>query len=420
MMMKIRLKIKDYKKIFNQNVWERLYDYDTRIEVNYGGASSGKSQGVYQKVAVKSMNNWKVPRKVLILRKVQASIKDSSWQHMKDVLEQFKILDQCKINKSELTITLPNGAMFLFKGLDNPEKIKSIKGISDIVMEEATEFTLEDYTQLGLRLRDRKHIKKQMFLMFNPVSKKNWVFEYFFTVGDSSAKVLHSTYTDNRFLDEVTKAEIEKLKFRNPAYYKIYALGEFATLDKLVFPIYTKRIITQQEAGHLPQYNGLDFGYVNDPSALLTVRYDKENKRIFITGEYVKEGLLNDQIATVIKALGLQKEKLFADSADQKSIEEIRQHHIPNIRPVKKWAGSIMQGLQWLLQHEIIIDERCFKTITEFENYTWKKDKKTGEYINEPVDTYNHTIDAIRYALSEQIKGHAGVRAVKKRKGLGI
>ncbi|NGS87838.1 PBSX family phage terminase large subunit, partial [Staphylococcus aureus] len=117
-------------------------------------------------------------------------IKDSLFEDVKDCLINFGIWDMCLWNKTDNKVELPNGAVFLFKGLDNPEKIKSIKGISDIVMEEASEFTLNDYTQLTLRLRERKHVNKQIFLMFNPVSKQNWVSKYFCEEGEPMVNVM--------------------------------------------------------------------------------------------------------------------------------------------------------------------------------------------------------------------------------------
>jgi len=421
----IEIEVKHPKKLFNDQILAILNKYETPLEVFYGGASSGKSHGVYQKYAWKAMKGWKKPRKVLILRKIGASIRDSSWEHMQDVLAQFKILPYCEVNKSDFRITLPNKAMFLFKGLDDPEKIKSIKGVSDIILEEATEFTLEDFTQLKLRLRDKEHKFRQMALMFNPIHKLNWVYNFFFWDRENNRPrefkehggiIYHSTYKDNRFLDEASKQDIEDLRFRNPAYYRIYALGEFATLDKLVFPVVEYRIISEKEVSHLEQLNGLDFGYINDPSALSNVRYDKEEKTIFITGEYVKEHLLNNKIAEAIINLGLSKERIFADSQEEKSIDEIQLYGIPRIEAVKKGPHSVIQGIQWMQQHKIVVDERCFKTREEFENYTWKKDKKTGEYTNDPVDTYNHTIDAIRYALSEKINGEGEIQILNRRK----
>ncbi|HEH2646497.1 TPA: PBSX family phage terminase large subunit [Staphylococcus aureus] len=400
-MTKVKLNFKKPSNVFNRNIFEILTNYDNFTEVHYGGGSSGKSHGVIQKVVLKALKDWKYPRRILWLRKVQSTIKDSLFEDVKDCLINFGIWEMCLWNKTDNKVELPNGAVFLFKGLDNPEKIKSIKGISDIVMEEASEFTLNDYTQLTLRLRERKHVNKQIFLMFNPVSKLNWVYKYFFEHGEPMGNVMirQSSYRDNKFLDEMTRQNLELLANRNPAYYKIYALGEFATLDKLVFPNYEKRLINKDELRHLPSYFGLDFGYVNDPSAFIHSKIDVKNKKLYIIEEYVKKGMLNNEIANVIKQLGYSKEIITADSAEQKSIAEISNHDITRIRSAMKGKDSIISGIQYLNQFDIVIDERCFKTIEELDNYTWKKDKNTGEYYNEPVDTYNHCIDALRYSV---------------------
>lgn len=414
-------------KVFNKHMYDCLFDYSKFTEIHYGGASSGKSHGVVQKVVIKACQNWKKPRKILFMRKVGTSIKDSIFADVIACLTDFKLIDRCKVNMTDFRITLPNGAEFLFKGMDDPEKIKSIKGISDVVMEEATEFTLDDYTQLTLRLRDRKHIKRQIFLMFNPVSKLNWVYKQFFAkdavVDFSRVAIYQTTYRNNKFLDAENKRTIQELEKRNPAYYRIYALGEFATLDKLVFPKFAKKLIDREAIKDLPSFFGLDFGYVNDPSAFLHVKIDEKNKKLYIVEEYVKKHMLNDEIAQVIKNLGYAKEEILADSAEQKSIAEIRTKGLSRIRSVKKGKGSILSGIQFIQQYEIIVDERCFKTIEELENYTWKKDKSTGEYYNEPVDAYNHTLDAIRYALNDAVMRLADNKKVdvakyKKIKGM--
>ncbi|EGQ0373411.1 PBSX family phage terminase large subunit [Staphylococcus pseudintermedius] len=400
-MTKVSLNFNQPSKVFNKNIFEILFNYDNFTEVHYGGGSSGKSHGVIQKVVLKALKDWEYPRRILWLRKVQSTIKDSLFEDVKECLINYGIWDMCLWNKTDNKVELPNGAVFLFKGLDNPEKIKSIKGVSDIVMEEASEFTLNDYTQLTLRLRERKHKLKQIFLMFNPVSKLNWVYKYFFEHGKPMKGVLirQSSYKDNKFLDDMTRDNLELLATRNPAYYKIYALGEFATLDKLVFPKYEKRIISDKEVGHLPSYFGLDFGYVNDPSAFIHVKIDNDNKKLYVMSEYVKKGMLNNEIAQVINDLGYSKEKITADSAEQKSIMEIKANGVNRIVPAMKGKDSVMAGIQFISQFDIVIDERCYKTIEEFDNYTWKKDKNTDEYYNEPVDTYNHCIDALRYAV---------------------
>lgn len=399
----IKIKIKNPSRVFNKHIYDKLTDYSTFTEIHYGGASSGKSHGVIQKVVFKSLQPWKYPRKVLFLRKVGSSVYDSIFEDVKQCLEAWGLLGACKVNNSAYRIELPNGAQFIFKGLDNPEKIKSIKGISDVVMEEASEFTLDDYTQLTLRLRDKKHPNKQIYLMFNPVSKVNWVYNAFFVKKPKNTVIYQTTYKDNRFLDEVTKENIEELAERNEAYYKIYALGEFATLDKLVFPKYKKQLLNKEELKHIPSDFGLDYGFINDPSAFMHVKIDEENKRLYIVEEYVKKGLTNDKIAEAIKALGYSKEIIRADSAEKKSNQELRNLDIPRVIDVIKGPGSVMQGIQYILQYEIIVDERCVKTIEELENYTWKKDKATNEYINEPVDSYNHCLDAVRYAVQDRI-----------------
>ncbi|MFS9221727.1 PBSX family phage terminase large subunit [Streptococcus australis] len=399
----IKIKIKNPSRVFNKHIYDKLTDYSTFTEIHYGGASSGKSHGVIQKVVFKSLQAWKYPRKVLFLRKVGSSVYDSIFEDVKQCLEAWGLLGACKVNNSAYRIELPNGAQFIFKGLDNPEKIKSIKGISDVVIEEASEFTLDDYTQLTLRLRDKKHPNKQIYLMFNPVSKVNWVYNAFFVKKPKNTVIYQTTYKDNRFLDDLTKENIEELANRNEAYYKIYALGEFATLDKLVFPKYKKQLLNKEELKRFPSYFGLDYGFINDPSAFMHIKIDDENRRLYIVEEYVRKGLTNDKIAEAIKALGYSKEIIRADSAEKKSNQELRNLDIPRVIDVMKGPGSVMQGIQYILQYEIIVDERCVKTIEELENYTWKKDRATSEYINEPVDSYNHCLDAIRYAIQDRI-----------------
>lgn len=400
--MTIKLNISP-SKVFNRHIYDHLFDYDTFTEVHYGGASSGKSHGVFQKIVIKALKDWKKPRKILVLRKVGATVRDSVFADVQATLSYFGILNMCKINMSAFRIELPNGAEFIFKGMDNPEKIKSIKGISDVVMEEASEFTLDDYTQLTLRLRDKAHKQKQIYLMFNPVSKANWVYNAFFVKKPKNTVVYQTTYKDNRFLDALTRENIEELANRNEAYYKIYALGEFATLDKLVFPKYTKVLLNKDDLRQIASYFGLDYGFINDPSAFMHVKIDDDRKRLYVVEEYVKKGLTNDKIAESITALGYAKEQIRADSAEKKSNQELRNLGIGRVIDVKKGAGSVMQGIQYLLQYEWIVDERCVKTIEELENYTWKKDKATNEYINEPVDSYNHCLDAIRYAIQDKI-----------------
>lgn len=401
--------------INNVNKWilpaysKYIMDYNHRINVYYGGAGSGKSYFVCQKMIIKALQSQ---RKVLVVRKVGRTIKQSIWALFIELIVSKMPDVLLESNKSDLTFKLVNGSEFLFTGLDDAEKIKSIQGITDIVIEEATEITLDDFTQLNLRLRSPKP-NNQIHLMFNPVSKANWVYKYFFENKPKDTVILQTTYKDNPYLPEEYTKTLEDMQYRNKAYYNIYAKGEFATLDKLVFPTYEKRLISEEEfvdpktgAKTGLFWCGLDFGYTNDPSAITWGYYKPQEHELYITGEYSKTGLTNDKLAEVIINLGLKKERIVSDSAEPKSIAELRRMGITRITGAVKGADSVKNGLDRLQRCDIIIDERCIKTIEEFENYTWKKDRKTGEYINEPIDTYNHHIDSIRY----------GVQAVMKKK----
>ena len=399
---------------FNGWVYDFIDDYSHRIEVYYGGAGSGKSYGATQKMLLKAL---KYKRKVLVIRKIQRTIKDSIWSLLITHLHNSGFYNACRVNRSDFEIELPNGSIFIFKGLDDPEKIKSIDGITDIIIEEATELTEDDFTQLNLRLRALED-DLQIYLMFNPISKKNWVYDYFFVRElPLNIKVVKTTYLDNKFLSKEYTEELERLKDRNPAYYRIYCLGEFATLDKLVFPTYTTKIISEKDISGLKRWIGLDFGYINDPSAIVWGFIDTVKRKIYVCGEYVKRGMRNDEIADTMIDLGLHKDKSYGDSAEPKSIDEIKTKGV-NIDPTVKGKDSVIHGIQWIQQYELVVDERCFKVIEELDNYTWQKDKKTGEYINEPVDTFNHTIDAIRYGLNKYIKGTKTPTVVKKPRGL--
>ena len=380
--------------------WPYVRDYTTRVNIYYGGAGSGKSHFVSQKVILKCLQ---YKRKLLVIRKVGNTLKDSVWSMFLKLLYQMPQVIK-NINKSDFTIELINGTVILFKGLDDPEKIKSIEGVTDIVIEEATELTEEDFDQLNLRLRAKCGML-QIHMMFNPVSKANWVYKRFFENGTpEDTVIIHTTYKDNPHLPKEYIESLLRLERTNPAYFKIYVLGGFATLDKLVFPVKTVRLVGADEIKDLPFWIGMDFGYTNDPTAITWGYCDQANHRLFITGEYDKTGMTNDVIAKTIIDLGFAKERIVADSAEPKSIAELKHLGINRITAAVKGPDSVKNGIDKLQRYEIIIDERCIKTIEEFDNYTWKKDKKSGEYVNEPIDTFNHHIDSIRYGVQSVLR----------------
>lgn len=386
--------IKMRRDMFNTIYLDDVFDYSCRYQVYYGGAGSGKSHYVFQKAVIKALNQQ---RKILVIRKVARTLKDSCFQMVIDTLGKFRVLKDCKVNNTTFTITLANGSIFLFKGMDDSEKIKSVAGITDIIVEEATEISQDEFTQLDLRLRANA-ANLQMFLMFNPVSKVNWCYKHWFENGTpENTKIIKSTYKDNRFLPPDYVASLENMKQTNYTYWNIYANGEFCSLDKLIFTNW--RQYDGEVPQNLPLLIGLDFGYINDPSALVVSRIDEANKKIYVIDEHCEKGMLNDTIAALITYKGYAKELIIADSAEKKSIDEIKRCGVPRIKPAVKGQGSILQGIQKLQQYELLVSSSCPNLIVELQNYSWKKDRSSGEYINEPQDCFNHCCDSLRYSL---------------------
>lgn len=293
--------------------------------------------------------------------------------------------------------------------MDDPEKVKSIAGITDIVCEEATELTLEDVSQLDLRLRAQVP-NLQTFYMFNPTSKANWVYGRWFAptaIPNDDTFILKTTYRDNKFLPPEYISALEEKINSNPVYYRIYALGEFCSLDKLVYTNYEVREFDPTEIkGQL--LCGLDWGYTNDPTAFICSLLDEKNKTIYVFKEWYETGQTNPQIVKAITALGFAKSVIVCDSAEPKSIAEVKNLGLIRAKSSLKGPDSIRTGIQKLQQYKIVIHPTCANFLTEIENYAWQKDKQTGEYIEKPIDQFNHLLDALRYSLQSASLGKLG------------
>ena len=370
-----------------------LLDYKHRYEVYYGGASSGKSFFIVQKLILKALQS---ERRVLCIRNVFKDIRGSTFKLITDILKQMDIYKHCKINNTLLEITLPNGSVFLSYGMSDKEQLKSIVGITDIFVEEASEITKDDYLQLNLRLRaDKPNL--QLIIAYNPVSKANWVYEFFHANGAPlDTFVLHTSYKDNKFLQEDIIRSIEQLILTDNFYYRVYALGEFASLDKLIYPNYSVEFFNHKDIEGVYIF-GLDFGYANDESAFVCAKVDDNNKVIYIFDEFYEKEKTNDELAEMIKYKGFAKEIILTDT-EPKSVEEMRRHGIYRIRSATKGKNSILPGIQLLQQYKLVVHPNCPNIKIEIENYAWSKDKN-GNYINKPVDKFNHALDALRYAI---------------------
>ena len=395
------INLKLSKKLFNDVYLPHLTNYSKRYEVYYGGAGSGKSVFLAQKLIVKAC---KSKRKILVIRKFGTTLRDSVFQLIIDILKSWQLYEHCIINLSTHTIILPNESVFLFKGLDDSEKIKSITDITDCWVEEASEITDDDFTQLDLRIRALA-ADLQLFVSFNPVSKANWVYKKWFdpkkaTYDREATMILRTTYRDNRFLPEAYIKALEEKEQSNPVYYKIYALGEFAVAEGLVITNWSKESFDPMQLAQTLEHRvGMDLGFV-DPSAVIETLYDRDNKTIYVFSEFYKKGCQLGELAQAILDMGLRKAKIMVDAAEPRSREYFRNKGI-NAQPCIKGNDSVKAGLMFLQDHRIVVHPNCPNFIVELENFSYIKSKKTGEWTEDTTHEWSHAIDACRYAYSD-------------------
>ena len=402
--------IKINKGLFNEVYLPYLADYSKRDEIYYGGAGSGKSVFIAQKLIIKLPNDDN--RLLLVVRKTQATLRDSCFSLFKSILYDWHIAEECNINKTNLEITLPNGSRIIFKGIDDPEKIKSINGITDIFCEEVTELEEEDFDQLHLRLRNKKKKNNQVLSAFNPVSKASWVYKRYFsdeaTYDKGKTMILQTTYRDNKFLPQDYIDNLMAMKNTNYAYYLIYAEGEFCSLDKKVYNNWERKSFNYREVlranSNRKCIYGLDFGYVHDPTAIICSIIDESTKEIWIYDNYADKGMTNEDIFKKLQEMEINSARVVCDNADQKSIEDLRRLGAKRVVPCSKGKDSILNGISLIQEYHIYVNPNCSGVEEEFLNYTWVKDKKTGEYINKPIDKFNHYMDAFRYSVMDAIQ----------------
>ena len=412
---KKKFNIKDLKidkQLFNSVYLPHLFDYSHRYNLYYGGRSSGKSYFIVDKLILLGISE---KRRMLFLIKQTNRVNETIWRMTLDALEKFQLYEYCDFNKSEHTIIFPNGTYIKMSGMDSENKARGFVDIDLAFFDECTDFLEEDIESVDGTLRGKVK-NKQLYFAMNPVSMQNWVYKYFgFDTGiiPPDTFILKTTYLQNKWCDDATIKRMERLKERNPARYKIEAEGNFATLDKLVYS-YTVEEFDYKQILKQPNTNlivGLDFGYINDPSALVASVVDEDNKKLYIFDEFSRKGMLNNELAQMIKDKGYSKEIIIADSAERKSIDELRKLGITRIKPAKKGHGSIMTGIQKVNQYDLIVHPTCTNIQDEFDNYSYKKDKNTGEYINVPNDSWNHLCDALRYAI-QSVKKKARILTV--------
>lgn len=387
-----------------------------RYQLLYGGAGSGKSAFVASRVAVDAL----IGRNTLVVRQVADRIKNSCYNEIVKAIRRMELGHLFLLRADSITC-LYSGAQILFSGLDDAEKVKSVtpsQGVlTDIWMEEATEIAWESFRQLDKRLRGESRFVKRITITFNPCNRLHWLCRQFFE-GKAIMKplhiegdvlYLHTTYQDNRFLTEDDRLALEKE--RDAFQYAVYTKGEWGKTGNQVLENWRREDLSRMQVRPKRLRHGLDFGFTLDPSAVVKAAYDGQSKTIYVLDEMLLHGATNDVLARHLKPF-LAGRPVLCDSAEPKSIAELRLHGIP-ARGAKKGRDSVAHGIQWLRQHTLVVDERCDHFLKEVEGWCFQK-SPSGENLSLPRPGNDHLLDALRYALHEDMAPRMAVKIVPR------
>ena len=353
---------------------------------------------------------------LLVVRKTYRTLKDSCYTELKWAVKRLCVEHLWDFTKNPLEATYtPTGQKIYFRGLDDPLKVTSVTVDVGVLcwmwIEEAYEITKEaDFDVLDESIRGEvpPGLFKQVTLTFNPWNERHWLKKRFFDAEDTDILALTTNYMCNEWLDAADIRVFEDMKKRNPRRYAVAGLGGWGIVDGLVYENWREEAFDIEAIRERPEIVsafGLDFGYTNDPSNLFCGLLDLKGKRLFVFDEMYEKGLSNRKIAETITDMGYSKERITADSAEPKSIDELRGLGL-RVKAAKKGKDSIQNGIQWIQDLEIIVHPRCVNFLTEISNYTWDEDK-FGTKLNVPIDDFNHLMDAMRYALEQYIKNNA-------------
>ena len=358
-----------------------------RIKIIQGGTSAGKTYGILPILITKAATYPKTEISVVaetIPHLRRGALKDFL-RIMKDTGRYF---DE-RFNKSLLRYEFANGSYIEFFSADDSSKLRGAR--RDVLyINECNNVTFESYNELAIRT------KKAVYLDFNPANEF-WVHKELKDEQDSDFLIL--TYKDNEALDNSIVQQIEKnrLKAETSAYWanwwRVYGLGEIGMLEGVIFSNWKTIDILPKEANLIGI--GLDFGYTNDPTAIIEI-YNYNGQRIINELKY-QTGMLNSDIANALP----KHVPVYADSSEPKSIEEIKRYGI-TIKGVTKGKDSINYGIDVMQRNEYLVTSNSTNLIKELRAYCWDTDKQ-GTRLNKPIDTNNHAIDALRYHEMETL-----------------
>lgn len=372
--------------------YKRLFDDDWREAAIYGGRYSLKSHTVARVLLIRAREK---KRRIACFRELQNSIADSSHQLLRELIAKYKLNDFKVIDNS--IINTVNGSDFIFRGLrHNEQSIKSIEGIDIAWCEEAQSISQQSIEILTPTVRKPN---SQIIYTYNRFLEDDPVHQRLVVEGRPNTLIINANYDiaiKYGYMPDVIMKEIEDDKEKRPLIYKYKWLGEPNSSEDRVYKEWLKIEEIPHEA-KLFRY-GLDFGFSNDPAALVAV-YQYNGAYIFDQLLY-RIGLSNKMIADYIRNLAPALTK--ADSQEPKSIKEIANYGVPIIG-ARKGKDSVNYGIKYLQAQKIFITKRSVELMNEYKNYIWEKDTN-GRVTNIPRDFDNHCLDACRYALDDVIE----------------
>jgi len=389
-----------------------------RYRVVKGSRASKKSKTTALNLITRMMQYPQA--NTLVVRKVFRTLKDSCFTELKWAIHRLGVDAWWGIRESPLEMTyLPTGQKIYFRGLDDPLKVTSITVENGYLcwcwIEEAYEIMDErafDMLDESIRggIPKETGLFKQITLTFNPWNEKHWLKARFFDAPpDPDILALTTNYLCNEWLDQADLKVFETMRENNPRRYQVAGLGGWGIVEGLVFENWKEEAFETAAIAKKPDVVsafGLDFGYTNDPTALFCGLVSQEKKTIWVFDELYEKALSNRAICDRVTAMGYAKERIRADCAEPKSIDELRELGLYRITPARKGRDSINNGIQYIQDYRIVIHPRCVNFLTEISNYTWAEDKFGGK-LNRPIDAFNHLMDAMRYALEDVLVGPA-------------
>ena len=389
-----------------------------RYRVVKGSRASKKSKTTALNLITRMMQYPQA--NTLVVRKVFRTLKDSCFTELKWAIHRLGVDAWWGIRESPLEMTyLPTGQKIYFRGLDDPLKVTSITVENGYLcwcwIEEAYEIMDErafDMLDESIRggIPKETGLFKQITLTFNPWNEKHWLKARFFDAPpDPDILALTTNYLCNEWLDQADLKVFETMRENNPRRYQVAGLGGWGIVEGLVFENWKEEAFETAAIAKRPDVVsafGLDFGYTNDPTALFCGLVSREEKTIWVFDELYEKALTNRAICDQVTAMGYAKERIRADCAEPKSIDELRELGLYRITPARKGLDSINNGIQYIQDYRIVIHPRCVNFLTEISNYTWAEDKFGGK-LNRPIDAFNHLMDAMRYALEDVLVGPA-------------